>query len=119
VSGYITKQRRILAHLKQVEFLPICRALNLQHDFASKANLLFGDRDGVPSEATPPPLLNTGTSISEFKLSLVFPLLKLHQCTHMTQLMFNSAWVGGDNVDGSQRKSDLTVQNFKKPLQSD
>jgi hypothetical protein len=37
----------------------------------------------------------------------------------MTQLMFNSAWVGGDNVDGSQRKSDLTVQNFKKPLQSD
>jgi hypothetical protein len=92
-----------------VEFLPICRALNLQHDFASKANVFFGDGDGVPSEAAPPPLLDTGTGISEFELSLVFPLLKLHQCMHVTQFMFNSAWACGDNVDVSQRKSDLTV----------
>jgi hypothetical protein len=82
-----------------VEFLPICRALNLQHDFASKANVLFDDRDGVPSEAAPPPLLNTGTSISKFELSLVFPLLKLHQSAHVTQFMFNRARVGWGNVD--------------------
>jgi hypothetical protein len=97
-----------------MEFLPICGALDLYHHFATKANVLFGDGDGVPSEATPSTLFNTGTGISKFELSLVFPLLKLHQCAHLTQFMFNSARAGRDNVDVSQRKSDLTVQNFEK-----
>ena len=80
----MTEQRRILAHLKQVEVLPTGRALQLKHPLATKSDLFVGDGDGVPGQATPSALLDAGTGIFEFELCLVFLLLKLHECTHMS-----------------------------------
>lgn len=52
-SWRIAELRSILAHLKQVQPLLASRALQLQHYFAAKADVFFGDGDGdgdgVPS----------------------------------------------------------------------
>jgi len=50
--------------------------------------------------------------IFEYELRLVFFLLKLHECTHMAQLILKIARGGGDKVLVSQRYRDLITLGF-------
>jgi hypothetical protein len=59
------------------------RALQLQHHLAAKTNVLLGDGDGVPGQATPTALFDAGTGVFELELRLVFLLLQLHEGAHM------------------------------------
>jgi hypothetical protein len=117
VAQRIAEQRSILVHLKQVPALLTGMALQLQHYFAAKANVFVGNDDGIPGKAAPLALLNTGLGVFEFELRRVFLLLKLHECTYVVQLCFNSARVGGKCCRGKvgvgQGNKDLTAPNFE------
>ena len=88
-------------------------AFELQQHFAAKADVFFGDGDGIPGEATLLALLDAGLGIFEFELRQVFLLLKLHEGPHAAQLFFNSIRVGADKVEVGQRDRDLTAPNFE------
>ena len=83
IAGRTAEQRRSRPHLKQMQVLPMRRALQLQHDLAAKTDVFLGNGDGVPSQATPTAFLDAGTGIFEYELCLVFLLFKLHEFTHM------------------------------------
>jgi hypothetical protein len=102
VGWLFVEQASILAHLKQVQLLPMRRALQLQDHLATKPNIFLGDGDGVPGQAAPSALLDGGRGTFEFELRLVFLLFQLQECTHMAQLTLHSARVGEGQVWLSQ-----------------
>lgn len=97
--------RRSCPYLEQVQALLACGAFQLQHQLAAKADVFLGDGDGVPSEAAPLPLRDTGLGILEFELRQVFLLLQLHEGVHATQL-FNGGDRGGSEVEVGQGNKD-------------
>ena len=57
--------------------------LQLQHYLATKPDIFVSDGDGVPGQAAPTALLDTGAGIFEFEIRLVFLLLQLHERMYM------------------------------------